>query len=316
MNKIIRTYNQNRALFITIIIVIALIIIVIQILNSLLKKQNEQAKNTINTNTKIGQNTIIDEQQSIITGEKVQNSETNLEIIKRFVERCNEGKIEDAYNMLSLDCKEMLYPSLERFKTMYYDRVFYIKRMYTLKSWYTKASFDTYKITYTEDVLATGNVESKNNIGDYITVDRSGQVARLNINSFVGKEKTNKIGAKNGITITANAIYKYIDYTVINFKVRNDTKNAVIIDTKEDVQSVYLYDTNNVKYTAFLNEIADEQLKINQGAEILVNIKFNKIYNPESRELKGVAFKDIVLNYENYIKNTEEKNKAEIDMSI
>ena len=85
MNKIIRIYNQNRALFITIAIVIALIIIIIQILNSIVKRQSEQAKNTINTNTKIEQNTITDEQKSVITGEKVQNSETNLEIIKRAV---------------------------------------------------------------------------------------------------------------------------------------------------------------------------------------------------------------------------------------
>lgn len=316
MNKIIRTYNQNRALFISIIIVVALIFIIIQVLNSIVKKQSDEAKKTINTNTQIEQNTISDETTSIITGEKVQNSETNLSIIKKFVERCNEGKIDEAYNMLSQVCKSTLYPSLERFKTVYYDRIFNIERMYTLKNWYSSADFDTYKITYTEDVLATGNVESKNNIGDYITVDRSGSTSLLNINSFVGIENINKSNVNNGVTIVVDKMYKYIDYTIVNFKIKNNTKNSICIDTKEDIENVYLYDTNNIKYLAFLNEIADNELKVLAGGEITLNIKFNKIYNPKSRELKGIAFKDVVLNYENYTKGTEEKNKIIIDINI
>lgn len=107
---------------------------------------------------------------SAITGEKVKNLEKDKEVIKKFVEYCNEGKTEEAYGMISPDAKIRIYPSLERFKTVYYDRIFKIKRMYTLENWYDTRAFSTYYIKYTEDVLASGNVNSSNNIGDYITV--------------------------------------------------------------------------------------------------------------------------------------------------
>lgn len=110
---------------------------------------------------------------SAITGERVKNLESDKAIIKQFVEYCNEGKIEEAYGMLSLEAKTRIYPSLERFKIVYYDRIFKIKRMYTLENWYDTRTFSTYYIKYTEDVLASGNVNSSNNIGDYITIVRN-----------------------------------------------------------------------------------------------------------------------------------------------
>ena len=139
MNKLIRLYNQNRGFIIAIAIIVALILIVIYTLNTLVAKQQGEKRNEIsnlvnssNNNTAIHQN-----DTSAITGEKVKNNESNLQTIKQFVEYCNEGEYELAYNMLSEECKQEVYPSLEHFKTVYIDRIFYINRMYTLENWHS-----------------------------------------------------------------------------------------------------------------------------------------------------------------------------------
>lgn len=159
MNKLIRLYNQNRAIFWTIVIIIAIILIVIQTLNYIVKQNNEDQKSDMLNNAinqANNQNTVISQGNvSTLTGETVKNSRTNEELIKEFVKCCNEGKADMAYNMLTPDCKEALYPSLERFKKDYVNRIFYITRLYGLENWYTTSSKDTYYVKYTENVLAS-----------------------------------------------------------------------------------------------------------------------------------------------------------------
>ena len=307
MNRLIRLYNQNREFIIAGIIIIALIVIIIQTLNSFVKEEKQAKLNNItnDTNSSTNSTTISQSNVSVITGETVKNNEQYTDVIKRFVDYCNGGKIELAYDMLTDDCKEQVFQSVSHFKTSYVDKIFNIYRMYELKNWYKNGNLITYYIKYTEDVLATGNVNSKNNLGDYITVTQISNKNCLNINSYIGSEKINKSETKDGLTVTVDKIHMYMDYTTLSLKLKNSEKDVACIDTKEATETIYLYDTNGVKYTAFLNEISEEELKVRRGIENKINIKFNKIYNPISREINGIVLKDIVLNYENYVAKTE-----------
>ena len=218
--------------------------------------------------------------------------------------------------MLSEECKEVIFPSLERFKTEYVDRIFSIKRMYSLENWYSTKEFTTYYIKYTEDFLATGTVNNENTLGDYITVEQNGNTSYININSFVGAQKINKTTTKNKITFTVEKMYMYMDYTVLTIKIKNQTGKTIMADTKETLNSTYLYDENGVRYTAFLNENAQEELKVRNNMENSINIKFSKMYNPNSRTIAGITLEDVVLNYDNYKNNSEEKDKIEIDLEL
>lgn len=318
MHKLLRIYNQNRGLIIAIVCAIALIIIIIQILNSLVEQDIEAKRQKILAQTPIPTDStaIYQNNTSVLTGEKVRDIRTDKEIIEQFVKYCNDGQIEEAYNMLTADCKTRIYPSLEYFKTVYYDRIFEKKRMYKLENWYTTSKFTTYYIRYTEDVLASGNLDSESNRGDYITVVNGGDKKELSISSYVGAENSNRVTTSNGVTLTVSKIHNYMDYTILTLKVKNNTQNAICIDTKENLETMYIYDTNGVRYTAFLNEKAVEEFIIRRNMELSIDIKFNKRYNPESRELKGIMLKDVVLNYDNYIAGIEEKKVVKIDADI
>ena len=56
--------------------------------------------------------------------------------------------------------------------------------------------------------------------------------------------------------------YLYIDYTEIDIKIKNNTTNKICLDTKENIDKTYLYDENNVTYTAFVHELTSEELTI------------------------------------------------------
>lgn len=317
MNRIIRWYNQNRVFVWIAIIMIALIFAIMQILNALVGEENAQKRNNLNSgNSSTNDSTTISKPNtSVITGDKIpeESSKTNEAIIKQFVEYCNNGEIEKAYNMLTDECKANIYPSLEYFNVNYYQKVFYMKRMYKLENWYTESGLYTYYITYTEDVLATGNLNSADNKADYITVVRNKN--KLNISSYVGRETLGKTVSRDGVNITVNFLDLYMDYTIANINVKNNSTDTICIDTKENAQKTYLYGENNVKYTALLNENANEQLIIKRGMTNTVNIKFNKLYNTE-REIRGIIFSDVVLNYEEYIGKTSGKKSTIINIEI
>lgn len=109
MNNFVRFYNQNRYMVWIIILSIAAFITIIQILDNFAYQKNNanQNINVVNNNSSINYN------YSVIT-EKEVNSNVS-EIIDEFIEKCNNGQVEDAYAMLSDECKIVLYPSLEDF---------------------------------------------------------------------------------------------------------------------------------------------------------------------------------------------------------
>ncbi len=321
MNRLTRLYNQNREIIFGIIFVIAFIIIIITTLNSIVKRQNEEKRqNNLDNNVNIVDTNVTPlnpTDKSVITGEDVSKNEdkTNTNLIKQFVDYCNNKQIEEAYNLLSSECKELLYPSIDSFMNNYYNTIFYINRMYELENWYKDGEFCTYYIKYTEDVLATGNVNSTDNRGDYITVVNRGENSYINISSFIGREKKDKQKTEDNVLVKVNYIDFYMDYAILNISITNKTTKTICIDTKEKVNTCYLYDTNDVKYTAMLNENAMEQLIVKRDMTNNVNIKFNKMFNPE-RELSGVVFEDIVLNYEDYINQISKKEKTIINEQI
>ncbi len=319
MHKFIRWYNQNRKQFWIGFGIIALAFIIIRTLNAIVGEENAQKRNSIksqnsSTNTST---TISNSNTSVITGETVSNNETkiNQSIIKEFIEYCNNGEIEKAYNMLTNECKSLIYPSIQQFNQNYYKNIFYINRMYTMENWYKDTNLFTYYITYTEDVLATGNAQSADKKADYITIVKDQNGYKLNISSFVGREMCNKSISKNNVTVKINWLDMYMDYTIANISVQNNSTSAICMDSKKTEGTTYLYDENNVKYTGLLNEIAEEQLVVRRGMTNTINIKFNKIYNPE-RSIYGVIFADIVANYEEYVQNPNNKKKMSMIVEI
>lgn len=312
MNRLIRFYNKNRKMIWMYILIIVAGITLLQILNSYAKVVNNNnnkrqvssattKKDSIKQNYSITNNETIDKSANDVLVEKIDD----------FIKYCNNGFIEQAYNLLSDDCKNELYKNKEEFEKKYYKNIFGKKRIYDAQLWITDGKKYTYRITLVEDMITTGNVNYLA-IEDYYTLVYENGMYKLNINKFVGTEEITKKAGQKGVIIAVQKRKIYMDYEEYEVSIENKTDNHIMLESREHSNKVYVEDENNVQYIAHMYELTDEEIKVNSKTEKNVTIKFERIYKPSIKD-KKIVFADIVLDYKNYEKN---KNSERLELSV
>ena len=178
MEGFMHWYNLHRRTIWIVIGVAILIFVMINVINSSLK-QKEQPKNETVTNTTKMNTVSIKSDTSPITGEQITSDQKKtITIIDNFATYCNNGDIDAAYDLLSSDCKEQMYPTKDDFKTVYYNPVFGgSQREITVENWVG----NIYKVRFAENALATGNFDESNITQDYITIVNENGQTKLNI---------------------------------------------------------------------------------------------------------------------------------------
>ena len=309
MKSIVGFYNKNRhAIWITIAVII-LIFGVIKTLNSSFKDRTKDISSSTNDST----TTYNNKNRSIISGTDVPKevATESTEIIDSFMKFCNEKDIESAYNLLSNDCKETLYPTVEEFKTNYVEKIFTSYRLYDKRAWANTDDTYTYSVKITEDLLSTGGNKDDMNIQDYYTLVKENGEYKLNINSYIGKKEIGKSRTENGIDFYVAKAENYIDYEIYVLRIKNNTKNDILLDSKKNTRTVYLKDIKNQTYIAFLNELSIDDITIKSGMTQTIRIKFNKAYNTQN-VAESINFTNIVLKYEDSINSSTMQIKIEI----
>ncbi len=315
MNRFIRYFNQNRVKIIIAILIVAFIIILIQAINNILKQSQ--------TEEELTEPVIQDSSrpvESVITGEELteETTDNNLNTISHFVEFCNAKEYENAYNMLSQDCKDAVYNTLESFVTNYCNRVFINNMTYNLELWYNTHNAYTYKILYFENnILSTGNINPTNNIEDFITVTESEDGYKLNINNFIERETINKSQNIEGteITITINDRYIYRSYERYTITVRNNTDKTILLSEGTNGNDICLVDSNEVEYDSIINEVSLANLELTPGVERTLDIRFYKMYNLY-RTINSISFKNIILDKDTFEQDAENTQKVNINIDI
>lgn len=306
MYKLMRYFNQNRKAILTIVLIIVFAIIILQLLNYLVKRKNDvnniEINNVINENIQID-NTITSD-KSAISGQNVSNTklEKDTKIISKFMEYCNLNDIENAYNLLTDECKEQMFPTIQDFYNIYYLEIFNGEnKIFTTENWIG----NTYEVRITGDILSTGKLDSEETYQDYMTIVDD----KLNINNYVGREKVEKNTEEKGIAITVESKDIYMDYEIYNIVVQNNSKNTILLDKNNNPKTVYLLDNNDMKYYFYNNEIVSSNFQINSQYKVNLKIKFANTYT-SSRRIKSLVFSNLILNYDEY-KILENKNEYE-----
>ena len=310
MNKLIRLFNQNRKKVYSAIFVIALIIGVIQFLNySAIKnssnKLSQVQNNTISYVTATNSNTIIKSNTSSVTGSEISSSalQSAQNIINQFLEYCNENKIDEAYELLTDECKEEVYPNVDAFKNVYCLQIFDgAKKTFTIENW----TGNTYKVRMIEDLLSTGKVNNGMATQDYITIVDDDGEKKLNINSYIGRKEINKTTEREGISVTIVSKNTYIEYETYNIKVKNNTDKTICLDPLKDTDKTYLTDSKGVNFISYSYELLKNQLVIKSGYTRNIKIKFTNGYTT-GRTMKNLTFKNLILDYDEY-ENLEDKS--------
>lgn len=286
-------YNNKQKIWFALGIFI-LICVILQILNYAIKRNNQQQVSETNE-----QNILTNKQYTpsttapVVSDSKI--SETTLkedtDIIAQFMDYGNSNDVEGAYNLLSQDCKNEMFSTVDRFYNNYFQSIFSEKKSYDVETWIEYNGNVTYRIKYLTDIMATGSINEEF-IEDYFTVVEENDEKKLNINQFINKLQMNEEKSENGLDVSITNRYDYYDYVQYEFTFTNSSDKQITIDTKDNTETVYIEDTKGNEYTWFGNEIPNEYLTLAPGESRTFRIKFNKLYNPERLD-KSINFTDI-----------------------
>lgn len=317
MRKLIRYFNQNRTKILLIVFIIVFLIIFVRVLNNIIKRNLQEENNNI-SNIQIDKDTSIPD-EVIISGEEISEEKAieDKQIIEGFVQACNNKDYSKAYNMLTDDCKNIVFNgTMDSFVRNYCDLIFKTSKTYKLEGWLNKTDGMTYKMTYLEDnILATGGISDGLNYTDYITITKENGENKLSIYSFINSYNTEKIESKNNIEVKVNRKDVYMDYVVYAFDITNNSENVILLSDNSDNKQICLVDEHNSEYISYLNEIPQFNLVINKGEQKQFAIRFAKGYS-SSTNSRYIKFKNIYLDYNSYVNNPNDENLQKIEMNI
>lgn len=320
MHKLIRFFNHNRMKFFLIILVIIFIIFIIRLLNWEAKIELEQDAERVKQeyqNSLLSNDIYEKESETVINDDKVSETYKDdfLKLIDKFLSNCIKGEYAKAYELLSEECIEELYPSEKIFIQQYCDGKFNENRTYSFQSWTNSREY-IYQIKIFENPLITGKADS-DYIQDYFSVVKEGSEYKLNINGFIGKKDfANKIGEKNGVRIKVNSVSGYMNYEIYEITIQNNTDTKVMIDPRETTDKTFLIDENNAKHEAFLHENLEDDLIANPQSNKTLRIKFNNVYQ-NGKTVEKIVFSNIVFDYEKFQQDKENyKEFGEIEVEL
>ena len=219
MHNLIKFYYENRIRVWTIILAIIFIFVLIQLLNSFSRQQKieKQSKNTEEETTS---NVVSydDESQTIMSGEEVPSLYKNDfgKLIDEFYTYCINHQPDEAYELLSVNMRNIKYKSIDIFKDLYYNNRFEGNKQYSFQSWSQSNDIYIYQVKIFDDMLSTGKNTEQEYSEDYITIVPEEDTYKLNIDGYIGRKEIYKKASNDILQISAQIsdIYLYIIYYI------------------------------------------------------------------------------------------------------
>ncbi len=297
-NKFVRYINQNRKVILLVIAFAVFILLIIRALNTILEEQKDANYINITANEQLKEKQIQNSRDTITSNKKVSETDAknNYELISTFIDYGNNLKIDEAYNLLTDECKENVYPNIEVFKKTYIDIVFKEKMQADIQSWIQNENYYTYLVNYTGDILSTGNYTKEAEFQDYITIDKDKQ--KLNVNRYIGRKKIDKQIDQNNIKFNINYIDIFKDYEIYNLTVTNLSSFPIILDNLTSVDSTYIETSKQTKVNCSNYEAGKNSFTFEKGVSKNIKLKFYKQYNKEITDEKMI-FSKAILNAQN-----------------
>lgn len=291
MNQLRRYYNQNRKKIWGLIIIIAFAFALLQLVNYFTKVKNQRTVQNANIQQQAKNNTTNTTGATNTSGtsNNTQRTKSNdaTDTINQFATYCNKKELENAYNMITDECKEQMFRDIETFERIYYNSTFDNKsKEITIENW----ADNTYMVTFKESALSAGKNMSKEQHVDYITPVKDGDNNyKLNINSYIGYKKLEKSKESDGIKIEAVSKNTYLNYEEYKIKITNNTETNVVLDKLGTVRSMYIEDSKGVTYPSYNHELTTEMLTVSAGHTKEIDIKFYSSYI-SNKKINSIVF--------------------------
>lgn len=300
---IINFIKRNKVAILKILKGIGIIILISTaagtLFSQIIKNENKEQNNN--------NNKIYIPNKTVVSGKNVKEEEFKEQdnLVKTFVNYCNEEKYEEAYDLLSHECKEKEFPTYEKFKNNYCQTIFSSKRNYSLQSWVNEKGYNTYRVYFTEDILSTGNYNTAQKFEDFITIVTDKENNRtLNINGYVKTKDINKTTTTEELEINVSKVDVYIPYERYYISVNNKTDKNILLDNLQDNHTVKLVGGSNVTYKFNDLNLYRTNLHIDANTKKDVELTFNKQYESHIEGTR-IEFRKVIMDYFEYSQDVE-----------
>lgn len=236
-------------------------------------------------------------------------------LLDEFFNVCNNKEYERAYEMLSEDCVDSLYPDIEEFKK-YVDQVYDTKKIYHIQN-YTNSKKDgtyIYSVRILDDIMATGMTGQNSELYYYeekYVIKEEGDELKLSIRQYIGDENVNSVYED-----------KYMKVSILEKKVKYETERYTVKVTNRTNYIIVLSDFTQ-RHEICLN-LDNQDIRDNatsNSGRIIINPKetknfefeFNKYYD-EPKKSVSIIF-NVVRILRDYTGSPETKQQ-ELDEAI
>ena len=272
--------NKNK-IYIAIVVIIAIVAV-----NIFLGRQMENAPPT----------TSYEPHTPIISGSEVKSKKAKQNIetkVKEYMDYCNKKEYEQAYNLLTEDCKECRFDNnIEKFKK-YVDYIFDGEKIYSIQNYSNKDNVYIYQAIISEDIMATGmNEETSDEYYDEkIVLIKEGDDYKFAVDGFIEKETMEKISEDNYMKTTVESKQVYYDKIVYTLKIKNKTNYDIVLERNKEEDCIGI-SLDGEKREQEVDLYNNTEKVIYAGKTKTIQLTFSKYYD-ENREPDSIIFNKV-----------------------
>lgn len=296
--KIRRFIKKNRRKVMIVVVAIAIIVAINYVLKNM--PEEETTRTTYEPNIAV--------MDSSEVPEKWQDEIKNR--IDTFITYCNEKNYQSAYDMISDDCKNALFPTIDDFKE-YVDYKFQVKRIYSIQNFSNLSNQYIYNVNLMSDFMATGSTGTNYGyLQEKFVFTEDDKNLKFAIGDFIRKDTLNAFSEDENLKIVVESKNVYYDHEAYTVRITNKTENiAVLSDQSVDNEIAILV---NNKYRSYVTS-SDVKIVLNPEEENTYTFVFNK-YCDDGYAPKGMYFNNVRILQS--FSGTEETRQEELDNAI
>ena len=231
-------------------------------------------------------------------------------LIQEYIDHCNNKEYEAAYNMISQECREVLYPDISDFK-IYIDSIFDEKKVYYIQNYSNLDNKYIYSVCIFEDILATGLTGSQVEYYEekFVITNNNGNL-ELAIREYIGENDIQNVYEDEYIKVSIeNVVQKYEtqEYTV---KITNRSEYPIVLADGTENKEILLglkEETRNLKNLPY------KGIVLYEDESKTFDLEFTKFYD-ENETVQSLIFNAVRV-LKSY-SGREELRQSELDNAV
>ena len=233
------------------------------------------------------------------------------EMIDKYIGYCNNKEYENAYNMLSGECKNALYSNLDDYKK-YIDRTFNEKKLYAIQNYSNVDNTYIYKVDIFEDILSTG-LTGKDGFSIYsekFAIKNDNGNLSLSITDFLNKRDNYQVYEDNYIKVEVVDVTQTYEEQVYTVKLSNRTEYPIVLADNTEKYEILLEIDNDQRN---IQDLPDRGIYLNPYEVKQLEFKFVKFFDEKSNA------KSIIFNAVRVLKSysgIESRRQSEMDNAV